>query len=107
MYYKVYANCVRKPNNRAIINIDNSYREELTEAIDKIFENKIVNGSLELKIDNNGDVTDESYNKAYEEIANNCATDMDVAGYIRVGDYMIVNSEKNEIKRPDIIGWGD
>lgn len=109
MYYKVYANCVRRPKGLAIINIDNDYAKELLEAIDKIFDNRLDNGSIDTKLrfDENGDITMASMNNAYADVSNECISNMEEYGYIRVGDYMLVDSNKADIKRPDIIGWGD
>lgn len=109
MYYKVYANCVRRPKGLAIINIDNDYANQLLDAIDKIFNYKIENGELDskLRFDDNEDITEESINEAYEDVSVECISNMEEAGFICCGDYMIVDSEKTDVKRPDMIGrWG-
>lgn len=109
MYYKVYANCVRRPKGLEVINISNDYTNELLIAIKQIFDHKFECGELDSKIimDDFGDIEDDSIDAAYEDVRVECISKMEEEGYICVGDYMIVDSEKSDIKRPDMIGrWG-
>ena len=95
--FKVYAKCVRRAAGQRILEADDSdLREAIQENIDHVFEC----GSVDVDLDD-----DEAVNRFMEELYEKFEKSYQDSGIINCGDYMIINSEYDEITIPNCIGW--
>lgn len=95
--FKVYAKCVTKAAGQRILEADDSdLREAIQSNIDNVFEY----GSVDVDRDD-----DEAVNKFIEELYEKFDKSFHDSGIISCGDYMIIESEYDEITIPNCIGW--
>jgi hypothetical protein len=95
--YKVYAKCVRRAAGYRILEADDSdLREAIQANIDNVFEC----GSVDADLDD-----EEAVNKFIEELYEKFDKSFQDTGIISCGDYMLIESEYDEITIPNRIGW--
>lgn len=95
--FKVYAKCVRRAAGQRIIEADDSdLREAIQENIDHVFEC----GSVDVDRDD-----EEAVNRFVEELYEKFEKSYQDSGIINCGDYMLIESEYDEITIPNCIGW--
>lgn len=95
--YKVYAKCVTRAAGQRILEADDSdLREAIEENIDHVFDC----GSVDVDLDD-----EEAINRFMEELYEKFEKSYQDSGIINCGDYMLVESEYDEITIPNCIGW--
>ena len=95
--FKVYAKGVTRAAGQRILEADDSdLRESIWENIDHVFEY----GSVDVDRDD-----DEAVNKYMEELYEKFDKSFQDTGIISCGDYMLIESEYDEITIPNCIGW--
>lgn len=95
--FKVYAKGVTRAAGQRILEADDSdLREAIYANIDNVFEC----GSDDVDRDD-----EEAVNKYMEELYEKFDKSFQETGIISCGDYMIIESERDEITIPNCIGW--
>ncbi len=95
--YKVYANGVKRAVGQLILEADESdLREAIEENIDHVFDC----GSVDVELDD-----EEAVNRFMEELYEKFEKSYQDSGIINCGDYMLIESEYDEITIPNCIGW--
>lgn len=95
--YKVYAKCVTRAAGQRILEADDSdLREAIQENIDHVFECCSVDVDLD---------DEEAVNRFMEELYEKFEKSYQDSGIISCGDYMLIESEYDEITIPNCIGW--
>lgn len=95
--FKVYAKCVRRAAGQRILEADDSdLREAIEENIDHVFDC----GSVDVDLDD-----EEAVNRFMEELYEKFEKSYQDSGIINCGDYMLIESEYDEITIPNRIGW--
>lgn len=95
--FKVYAKGVTSAAGQRILEADDS---DLREAIEANIDNVFECGSVDIDRDD-----EEAVSKYIEELYEKFEKSYQDSGIISCGDYMLIESEYDEITIPNCIGW--
>ena len=100
MLFRVWANCVRRPNGMRIEDVD---QRALDEAINEVLDDAMVNDMIDTVRDSDPtEVDDNKISKALDKIRAWWEDDK----FLNVGDYMIVEKDSiDEVRIPDMCGY--